>query len=237
MFECKTCNYDTHVKQAYDKHLATKKHIKLNRQTTISPKGSEYTCDICSNPCNSLYHLIEHTKLCRIEHLKKNPHLIQPIIDEIAKQHVNVVETVDTTEQVYTLQFYIGQPSIYDVNWEEFVNNVAISLEEDIPSNMIEKIVELMYIELDKMGVYKRPSSKEDKPCIKEDPVKEEEPVKHVEIVKELDEPHSISKVLAKYEKLLHEWEEEHPNWQENEDLSHNHLEMMNIHRSIKEHV
>lgn len=67
-YECKYCNYITHIKCNYDKHLLTAKHQNSLNVTNVTKKYKKvstfYDCIYCHNMYNSRMSLWRHQKQC-----------------------------------------------------------------------------------------------------------------------------------------------------------------------------
>ena len=66
-YSCEICNFKTHNKKDYDKHLLTRKHEKnsfVNNQLTDFPPTENYTCQQCNKQYNSRVGLWKHNKTC-----------------------------------------------------------------------------------------------------------------------------------------------------------------------------
>ena len=56
---CKTCNYTTHYKSYYQKHVNTQKHKNLCDNNTKISLNHKYICELCNYLTNNQYDYIE----------------------------------------------------------------------------------------------------------------------------------------------------------------------------------
>ena len=95
-FNCKSCNYSTDVKFAYDKHLLTKKHIeKVNEKQninivtpkTISIDSSKFTCNYCNMKFTKSCNLSRHKNIC-----SEKEQLVQQLTNQINELNNKLIE-------------------------------------------------------------------------------------------------------------------------------------------------
>lgn len=61
---CETCMYDTYNKKDFQKHLLTKKHLKLTNPNLEIPKNIFYECILCNKKYKHMSSLCKHKKNC-----------------------------------------------------------------------------------------------------------------------------------------------------------------------------
>ena len=103
-FNCKPCNYSTDVKNCYEKHLKTKKHIgKVNMkqtETTILP--NKFKCQNCDNCYTTAINLAIHQKqsLPRDELIKSYEDQLYNLKKELAFKNISLTKAIEYKETV-----------------------------------------------------------------------------------------------------------------------------------------
>ena len=150
-FTCEKCDYITHDKKDYKKHLDTRKHKILTNPNEINPKNPE-------NPkkceCGKIYKhassLSSHKKKCsNILAIEKNDNdnfvidkeFVMMIIKQNAELQTNVLElmkkgTHNTNSQnnnnnkTFNLQFFLNETCKDAMNIMDFVDSIKPTLED-----------------------------------------------------------------------------------------------------------
>ena len=88
-YECKTCNYKTHVKYHFSRHLTTKKHIlNLGDETTIDQKN---ICIFCKKIYSRFDALTRHLNTCDKKFKKNQIKNVNTINNSITNNNNNGV--------------------------------------------------------------------------------------------------------------------------------------------------
>lgn len=109
IYHCDTCNYKTNIVTHYNKHLRTKKHIKLtnelvNISNTIDQNSQQHKCKYCDKVYKHKSSLCKHIK----HYCKKNKDedLLQIInklknkIDSLQKENAFLFEKIENYENL-----------------------------------------------------------------------------------------------------------------------------------------
>ena len=87
-YSCDICNYNTNIKQNYDKHLLTDKHINNNNNNIVC----KYECKSCNKKYKSNTGLWKHKKTCKE---------IKEVKIEVSNELMNtiIIQNKEITEQ------------------------------------------------------------------------------------------------------------------------------------------
>ena len=76
-YHCDVCNYDCKSMQIFNKHIASKNHLKLlelaQQKNNIPPTPQKYTCKICCKEYIRKKPFLTHQQKCNVESLQLNP--------------------------------------------------------------------------------------------------------------------------------------------------------------------
>lgn len=246
-YQCISCKKEYNTKRGYDQHLDTQKH----KNNVIIIQDNLIRCIPCqlniSNKSNYAKHINtrkhKHNQECKtVEQVKEDPNLIQYVIEQLNKQNENMTElikkvgnttidnsvntTIDKSRKTFNLHFFLNEQCKDAINWTDFIKSITISLEDiDMNSNITDKVTNVICKELDKLGVYKRPihctDIKRHKACIKDNGQWNKE---QDTLLKQ-----GVTKVSCKFQEVMTSWGKDHPLWHENQELSEQFIDMLNI--------
>tara|TARA_B110000305_G_C19371942_1_gene604934 strand:- start:141 stop:977 length:837 start_codon:yes stop_codon:yes gene_type:complete len=242
-FNCSDCNYKTFVKSNFNKHLMTRKHKILSNDTKSIVTSNvtldvcvtnEYTCDNCDRSYKNRSGLWKHKKMCDTNNKEIIIDLLKKM-DEKDKQIMELLPKVgnttnNTTTNNFNLQVFLNEDCKDAINWKEFINSIQLdlsSLKELKDSNITKSITDAICNRINELGVYKRPihcvDQKRKKICIKNEEEWENEEYKVDNLINSGDKC-----IQKEYIKLISEWENEHPNWSDNETLIEEYMDLSN---------
>ena len=242
-FICSDCNYKTFVKSNFNKHLMTRKHKILSNDTKSIVTSNvtldvcvtnEYTCDNCDRSYKNRSGLWKHKKMCDTNNKEIIIDLLKKM-DEKDKQIMELLPKVgnttnNTTTNNFNLQVFLNEDCKDAINWKEFINSIQLdlsSLKELKDSNITKSITDAICNRINELGVYKRPihcvDQKRKKICIKNEEEWENEEYKVDNLINSGDKC-----IQKEYIKLISEWENEHPNWSDNETLIEEYMDLSN---------
>ena len=153
VFFCKKCEYKTHNKKDYSKHIATRKHLD---ETTLKQKVLPLVCN-CNVIFNSRTTLWRHKKICSVVNTNTNienkkeeennsdidvsdKNLILTLIqqnNELQKQMLEVIKngsvqnnTINNNShnKTFNLQFFLNETCKDAMNIMDFVDSIKIQL-------------------------------------------------------------------------------------------------------------
>ena len=246
-YKCVPCEKEYNTKRGYDQHFFTQKHKNnlIDRcircvpcQMSVSNK-SNYTKHM-----NTRKHMVNINKIgdSAVEQVKEDPNLIKYVMHQLHKQNEHMAElikkvgnttidnsvSIDNSRKTFNLQFFLNEQCKDAINWTDFIQSITVRLEDiDLNSNITDKVTNVICKELDKLGVYKRPihctDIKRHKACIKDNGRwnKQQE-----SLLKQ-----GVTNVSGKFQQVMANWEKDHPQWHESQELSEQFVDMLNIYR------
>ena len=131
MFSCEICKYTTTVKQNYDKHVVSKKHI--NNNINVIVESFNHECNICCKKYKSRVGLWKHNKICKP--IEKQPAEIGEILllikEIMAKQNhlEKVINEIQSPTNSHNNNASNNNASNNN-NSHNLINNVIIMLNE-----------------------------------------------------------------------------------------------------------
>ena len=171
---CKKCNYSTHIKKDYNKHLLTSKH-------RMETNGNEklqltYTCDNCSKVFNSRSGLWKHGKKCNIinteivedtpiqpqlqdsnllvELLKQNKELHEMVID-LAKNSGNTTNNTTnhntTNNNSFNLNVFLNETCKDAMNLNDFIQSIELNINDFINTGEVGYVKGISTIMIDRI--------------------------------------------------------------------------------------
>ena len=177
--------------------------------------------------------LMEQMKVQQSHSDKKQSELMGQLKEQQKQMAVLIprVGNNNTTNnnQRFNLQVFLNETCKDAINWEDFVRSIEVGTEEFdamASSSMTEGVAKVICNGLQDLGVYKRPihcvDMKRRKMCIKDS-----DTWNHDESdVDTLLHSANVS-TKSKYNQVLCQWENEHPDWQQNEDETNTYLHLL----------
>jgi len=137
--------------------------------------------------------------------------------------------TTHNNNQRFNLQFFLTETCKDAINWDEFVKSIEVGTKEFdamTSSSMTEGVAKVICHGIQDLGVYKRPihcvDMKRRKMCIKE-----EDDWKHDEQEVDAMLHKATMTTKGKYNKILCQWEKDHPDWQQDEGETECYLHLL----------
>jgi hypothetical protein len=172
------------------------------------------------------------TMLCIQQEQMKNQ---QEQIKEQQKQMAELIpkvgnnNTTHNNNQRFNLQFFLNETCKDAINWDDFVKSIEVGMKEFdamTSSSMTEGVAKVICHGIQDLGVYKRPihcvDMKRRKMCIKE-----EDDWKHDEQEVSAMLHRATTTTKGKYNKILCQWEKDHPDWQQDEGETERYLHLL----------
>tara|TARA_Y100000992_G_C20902634_1_gene321664 strand:- start:207 stop:548 length:342 start_codon:yes stop_codon:yes gene_type:complete len=88
-YKCDNCNYMTHNKKDYKRHLKTKKHLRGGGKI---PKPTVFTCEICNRDYKSNAALYKHKQNCEYIPETNYTNYEKKLINKIFDQNKIIIE-------------------------------------------------------------------------------------------------------------------------------------------------
>jgi hypothetical protein len=237
-FFCNFCNYGCCKKADFNKHLLTRKH---NSNRIRTEKSQLVLCGGCGKEFKSKSGLWYHKKRCNgdkkiignvdndlvkmmgdaMQHIKKQSDQIDELIPKVGNNNNNTQ---------FNLNIFLKEECKDAIDWNEFLKSIELDV-EDLKklknSNLTMGISDAICNKISELGVYNRPihcyDQKRKKLCIKTNSDWEKEEDKVDKLIEKGDK-----ELQHKYISLISKWEEEHPNWMDNEGEMEEYVELQN---------
>jgi hypothetical protein len=241
--------YDKHLLSG--RHLLKVNNEESTNQITQNSQPvqeeKKYTC-ACGKSYKHASSLWNHKKRCNkveettvmvaddkekdamlLDVVRQNKELHKVIIDQ-NKQISELIPKVgnNNTTNNFNLNVFLNEECKDAIDWHSFINSIEFelsSLKELTDTNITKSITNAVCNKIHELGIYKRPihcvDQKRKKLCIKNMEEWEKDENKVNELINNGDK-----KLQHKYIKLINEWETEHPNWHDDEDLVEEYMVM-----------
>ena len=253
-FFCSTCDYNTHHKHDYARHLLTLKH-KLLTNTNKKPQKTQddkpFKC-VCGNSYKFASSLCYHKKTCMVIKESGVPkmsddnmvpqksmvsnEMIMKLIEQNGKlqeqlvslsKEKSIVNNIMNNTNNFNLNIFLNEKCKDALNISDFIQSLEITLDDLMYSKnkgLVEGITNVMIKGLRQLDIYKRPIH-----CT--DTKRETMYIKNCEKW-EKDENHekmknTILKIANKERNMISAWVEENPNWFDTEESQIEYLTMV----------
>ena len=253
-FFCSTCDYNTHHKHDYSRHLLTLKH-KLLTNTNKKPQKTQddksFKC-VCGNSYKFASSLCYHKKTCMVIKESGVPkmsddnmvpqksmvsnEMIMKLIEQNGKlqeqlvslsKEKSIVNNIMNNTNNFNLNIFLNEKCKDALNISDFIQSLEITLDDLMYSKnkgLVEGITNVMIKGLRQLDIYKRPIH-----CT--DTKRETMYIKNCEKW-EKDENHekmknTILKIANKERNMISAWVEENPNWFDTEESQIEYLTMV----------
>jgi hypothetical protein len=145
-FRCDICDFNSHNKKDYSKHLATAKHKRLITPTELSPKKPQktpmYNC-ICGKKYKHMSSLCSHKNKCKV----KDDGSIVIQTEEIDKRDELIEQLVNSNTEMRTLvmvmleKYQDSQLHNQEATRQNQENTVKL---QETTANLVNKVIEVM---------------------------------------------------------------------------------------------
>jgi len=236
-FFCEFCDYGCNKKADFNKHLLTRKH---NSNRIRTEKSQLVLCGSCGKEFKSKSGLWYHKKRCngdkKIENVDNElVKMMGDAMEQIKKQSDQIDELIpkvgnNNNNTQFNLNIFLKEECKDAIDWNEFLKSIELEV-EDLKklknSNLTMGISDAICNKINELGVYNRPihcyDQKRKKLCIKTNSDWEKEEDKVDKLIEKGDK-----ELQHKYISLISKWEEEHPNWMDNEKDMEEYVELQN---------
>ena len=244
IYTCEICDFKSVNFKDYKRHCDTLKHLRQemdNKNPKNTPKNpkSTFICNYCQICYKYRSGLSRHLSKCKkidtksthicsrekdkmlIDMLDKNKELHNIIVEQNKQISVLIPKIGNTTNNTFNLNMFLNEECKDAINWTEFINSIEFglsNLHELTNTTITKSITSAVCNKINELGVYKRPihclDQKRRKLCIKNAEEWEKDDNK-VKILINKSDKH----LQHKYIKLIKEWEDIHPGWEDNDNL------------------
>ena len=238
-FYCEVCDYGCSKKTDFTKHKLTRKHNSNHFRTEKSP---HVTCSNCGKEFKSKSGLWYHKKRCIKDEKDDNKNMDNDLVkmmgdamEQIKKQSEQIDELIpkvgnNNNNTQFNLNIFLKEECKDAIDWNEFLKSIELEV-EDLKKlkngNLTSGISHAICSKINELGVYNRPihcyDQKRKKLCIKTNSDWEKEEDKVDKLIEKGDK-----ELQHKYISLISKWEEEHPNWMNNEVEMEEYIELQN---------
>jgi len=244
IYSCDFCDYNTSKKNDFNKHLLTRKHQKNivleHFEQKKSQKSPNHICSVCGKQYTSRNGLWYHEKQCVKNEAKikdlNNDDLVMMMgeaLKQMKKQSDIISELApkvgnNNNNTNFNLNIFLNEDCKDAVDWGEFLMSIDLEV-DDLQalknSNITTSISNAICNKINELGVYKRPihcyDPKRKKLCIKNNKDWE----KDDDMVNSLIEK-GDKQLQHKYITLIRKWEEENPNFMNDDRLMEEYVEL-----------
>ena len=255
IFECKNCGYITDKKTNYDKHLLTRKHSEKQIETKTSPKVAYFYCD-CEQRYKTRSGLWKHKKQCKyivkesilentiiqekneemidykgmfLQVMKENTE-IKKLLETQQKQIIDILpklgNTTNNIKQKFNINMFLNEKCKDALSIDEFIDKLEISMKNLLTTRdkgLSEGVTNIIIDNMNKLSVYERPMHCTDKK-------RETLYVKNQEWEKDANREninYLLKEVELKQMKNIKQWTEEHPDYDSDENLSREYINLV----------
>ena len=224
-YECKKCDFSTANRKDYNRHLTTRKHQRITKNTK---KPQTYSCE-----CGKVYKfrsgLSKHKKTCHLN-LDSTIDIFQKVLEQqqdlqekmnqvATNSSGNVINYNTNTNNKMTINVFLNEKCKDAMNLTDFIKSLEVSLEDlqySKEHGYAKGISNIFVKHLQDMPPTERPFHCSDKKRMQfyvKDEDKWEKDNQHEKI------DSSISNIQLKQIKKIKEWEQQHPNYLKDEGL------------------
>jgi hypothetical protein len=253
-FSCTSCDYNTHHKHDYARHLLTLKHKILtntNKKTQKTQDDKSFKC-VCGSSYKFASSLCYHKKTCKVikeaDSLSSKDdnmvshggvvsnEMIMKLIEQNGKlqeqlvslsKEKNIVNNIVNNTNNFNLNIFLNEKCKDALNISDFIQSLKITLDDLMYTKnkgLVEGITNVMIRGLRQLDVYKRPIH-----CT--DTKRETMYIKDCEKW-EKDDNHdkiknTIVKIANKERNMISAWVDENPDWFDTEATQLEYLTMV----------
>ena len=235
-FFCIYCDYFTTRKNNYEKHLATQKHLKkcnqnvtfCNQKVAKSSKMS-FFCELCQKKYKSRMGIWRHNKRLHMNNLEdvgemdisENKLLVDK--DDYIKlletavnnqKTINNIETQNNTQNI-SINVFLNEHCKDAMSLQDFVTKLNVTLQDIASTNQLGYVDGISNVIIKSLADL--PDT--DRPIHSSDPKRNKFFVKKADGWKKDDGTEvdmAVTQVKLKHASTLTEWEQNHPNFQNN---------------------
>ena len=255
-YYCNSCDYISSRSDLFNKHLLTRKHKNNNLAIKKVEKVGKvdiknFSCDKCNKIYISYSGLWRHKKICNLKKENINCEIVEQnnqdnIVKElkeiilkqqsqIEKQQDQISElipkignnTINNNNNKFNINVFLNEQYKDAISINDFVKNIEISLKNLLTTKskgLCIGLNEIINENMNKLSLYERPIHCTDKK-------REILYIKNDTWEKDIDKvaTTSLMKGLQLQQiKNLHKFKEAHPNYEQNDELKHEYILLLN---------
>ena len=240
-FSCIKCDFISSNKKDYMRHLSTDKHKWKHLETQKTPKN-ENICSKCGKSYKSRSGLWKHYKICLGKNeetsVKSEDSFVKRVLEDNQKLHNIMIHQQEQIDQLIpkvgdtynnqlNINIFLNEQCKDALNIQDFVSSLKIEIDDlaNTRNNSLEQgISDIFSKALSDMNIYNRPIHctdikrrtlyvKDNETWNKED--------NHETVIK------AINDIATLQCKSIDKWVQEHPNWNTDEKLQQEYLELV----------
>lgn len=250
-FECKMCNFSCSKKSNFDKHLLTRKHLRL---ISMVGKNAENAVifdmnNVCENCGKKYIHqssLSKHRKKCIVDASNNIQHILLDVLNEnkklqnvVSKQkeqidnlipNINTQNNTHINNQInnqFNFQFFLDTECKNAMNLKDFVDSLKIKL-DDLnvlkDKGLSESIASVLVNGLKELTLTERPIHCSE---LSENKLYIKNQNEWKEDIDRSNMENTINMVANKNRKAIKDWEAAHPNYIDDDKLMCEYLIMV----------
>lgn len=243
IFICKHCDYTTYHSGKWKRHIETKKHKNnqmVHNGASVNQNTSKFWVCECGktykyhqgyyrhkNTCTVKQHVDTNSNMSEMKDLvvtmiEENRELRSILLDQRKQlaelQPQQNITNNNTINNTFNLNVFLNEDCKEAINMTEFVKSLEIhvgDLEHTRKNGLCAGVQSIFVNALKNMGTYKRPIHCTD---VKRETlyIKDSDEWERVDDKKEqIRKP--IASIAEKQRKSIHQWEDEHPNWNDSD--------------------
>jgi len=242
-FECKLCNYITTKKSNLDKHFTTKKHLSLvksedsviNLNTSITIK--RYICNYCNKEYKHESGLSRHKKQCKNnKELNDKIQNLQNLLEKTIEDNNNTINKIlpkvgnniiNNINNNLTINVFLNEQCKNAMNIKDFTDQLKLSIDDlqyTKENGFIKGITNIFVKNLSEMPINFRPIHCSDVNSL-QFYIKDEDSWNKDNENFKINK--SIQDITQKQIKQIMDWQQEHPNWHDNDKEKQLYMEMV----------
>jgi hypothetical protein len=163
-FFCENCNYGANKKQGYSRHLSSKKHIEICKESY------KYSCNKCNKKYTSYSGFWSHKQLCKEEVKKEETQInvlkneimeMKELIIQLAKNMpATMIQNNDNSINSTNINVFLNEKCANAINIMDFVKTIVFDItnyENLLEKGYIKNKSDLIIDNLRKFSLYERP--------------------------------------------------------------------------------
>lgn len=240
-FYCKNCDFISSNKKDYMRHLSTDKHKWKHLETEKTPK-IENLCSKCGKSYKTRSGLWKHSKICTVKKNKSShksdASFVNKVLEDNKELH-NIMlhqqeqidklipKVGDTYNNQLNINIFLNEDCKDALNIQDFVKSLRIEISDlaNTKNNNLEQgISDIFSKALSDMNIHKRPIHCTDikrKTLYVKDNETWNKENNNDTVIK------AINEVATLQCKSIDKWTQEHPNWNNDEKLQQEYLELV----------
>ena len=176
-FNCETCVFHTNIRQNYNNHLLSKRHISMQDPNNIFI----FECEKCNKKFKGQSGLWRHSKICNVEQnlpvietvVTDQVEILNAKLDKLStmvielKSNQHPTNITNNQHNTFNVNLFLNENATQAKNFIDMIQNISVKgpYPETISSeNYVSNVVKMITNEIDKIPIDERPIH-----CIKDE--------------------------------------------------------------------